>query len=422
MRFHELFYHLRDIHTVISRFDKQTIKNNFDNNFVVIDDPIDLFALKNKLYIQNRRQDSINRRLFITTGGMSLLTAISIRKEMNARNCEDYLIIETQTKHNSSFLECNTNIASLYDFKKIIFLQGQLNFNILINYGLEEIDEIFMVAHVKLYNYIIKLYPNTKYTFFEEAPGATSYPIYDYSKIKKVIVHNYIGKFNYLVWHNIKVKPNIEFIDEIFFNKILQEVRTKLNITLNIDKTEKYILLCGPDIDSKKYIKTKNVSVITNKLIKNGYKILFKKHPRDTDTYSFGNDIIAINTSYPIELYDLPVAAIVNFSSSLCITMPHFNKIAVFSDMIDIKQKKLDIPFMQNLNKYILKQYTIPIKVLLDFDHSNYNPSELKDKFMELFNKHILDIPDVSENKVIAKFIAKHSYIQSANFKLFMFP
>jgi hypothetical protein len=83
-------------------------------------------------------------------------------------NCEDYLLIVTNTRHNIAFLECNTKIASLYNFEKIIFLQKPLNYNICINYDLTEIDEIYMVAHLHIYNEITKLYPNVKYAFFKK--------------------------------------------------------------------------------------------------------------------------------------------------------------------------------------------------------------------------------------------------------------
>jgi hypothetical protein len=280
----------------------------------------------------------------------------------------------------------------------------------LIDYGLEKIDEIYMVSHLTIYSEITKLYPNIKYTLFEEGPGTLSYPVYNYSKIKRVIVHNYLEKFEYVVWHKTKIEPAIEFVDEEIFKITLSEVRKKLNILLDFEKNKKYILLCGPDIESKAKMKKETVYNIISRLIDNGYTILFKKHPRDTDPYIFNDSVINIDTSYPIELYDLNIVAVVNFTSSVCITIPYFNNIAVFSDTRHLRHKKVDMPHLSVLTHFILKQYTVPVDILLDFDHGNYSPADLTKKYMEVFKTHIEKIPVVKDNKTIMKFIKKIKY------------
>jgi hypothetical protein len=231
-------------------------------------------------------------------------------------------------------------------------------------------------------------------------------------------VHNYLGKFKYVLWHTTKKNPPIEFIDEGVFRSILAEVRLKLNIKLNLESDKKYILLCGPDVDSKRFIKIKNIYDIINNLTNKGYMILFKKHPRDTDPYIFPDSVMNIDTAYPVELYDINVVAAINFSGSMCITLPYFNDIAVFSDMRHIKNKKIDLPYMQILTHFIVNQYTAPIELLLNFDYDNKSPEILRDKCMELFKRHIDEIPDVENNKVIINFIKRNQkYLNRANFK-----
>jgi hypothetical protein len=419
IRLRELIYHVRDIHTTVLYLDREYLKDNFNNNLIVIDDPISAFILKNKIYIQNKNAQDTHRRLFITTGGISLITAISIKKSIMNSKCEDYLLIDTITKHSITFLENNTNIASLYDFKKIIFMQNQINYHILIDYGLENIDEIFMVAHLKLYQFIKLLYPSIPITFLEEGPGTLSYPIYDYSKINKVIVHNYLNKYDFVVWHTTKVKPIIEFVDEKIFQETLGEIREKLNIKMKLNPEEKFILICGPDIESKKYIKKTKINTHIIKLINRGYKILFKKHPRDTEPYIFDDAVTIIDTSYPIELYDLNIVAAVNYSSSICITLPYFKKLAVFSDMTHLKISKIDIPYMLKLTQFIIKQYTIPIEYLIKFDHKKYSSSQLRIELFNLTLEYIAKMPDVSNNNNINKLISKNiKYLNRVSFKI----
>jgi hypothetical protein len=411
-KFHELYDLIRGIHQTVQNIniiDKELLKDDFDNNLIVIADPIDRFITKNMQYQRNKKVEDTNKRLFITTGGISLITVLSIRKKMGSNNCEDYLIILGSNDNNPVFIDCNTNIAELSDFKKIIFLmQRPVNYRLLITFGLEEIDEIVMVANLYFYSCFTTLYPNIKYTLFEEGPGTISYPVYDYSKINKVIVHNYIGKFEYFIWHKTKINPTVEFVDEIIFNDILKDIRNKLNIVFDLDGNTKYILLCGPNLELKYHITANVINNLINKLVKQGYKVLFKKHPRDTDSYVFGDNVININTTYPIELYNLNIVAAVDFGSSVCITMPYFNKTAVFSDMPKYRYKSIDIPYMTVLLSFIIKQYTMPIKVLLDFDHKRYTPVELKNKFMEISNNNMDKIPRVSDNINIIKFLDRN--------------
>jgi hypothetical protein len=417
-KYRKLYNYFRDIHETIYLLDKQVLKNNFDNNLIFIDNPIDQFILKNNQYLKYKNKQDSHKRLIVTTGGISLITALSILKNLDSSNCEDYLIISGYTGTNPIFVECNCNIASLYNFKKIVFfMQKGFNYRLLIDLGLEKIDEIIMVSHLNFYSYFMQLYPNVKYTLFQEAPAALSYPVYDYSKISKIIIHNYLHKFDYFCWHKTTVNPNVECIDKVVFDGIINELRLKYNITLPINPDEKNILLLGPDVIQKKYLNINYIYKIAKGLIKHGYKVFFKKHPRDTEQYPFEDKVVIINTSYPIELYDLSVVAIVNFSVSGGITVPYFNKVAVFS-YLPIKGK-VDLPYLHGFLKYIISQYIVPIEKLTNFDHRKYTPLELKEKFMEIFNDYIEKIPIVSENRNIANFVSKNlNQLNNFNFKI----
>jgi hypothetical protein len=416
-KFREFYNYFRDIHETIYLLDKQVLKNNFDNNLIFIDNPIDQFIVKNNQYLKYKNKHDSYKRLIVTTGGISLITALSILKNSDSSNCEDYLIISGYTGTNPIFVECNSNIASLYNFKKIVFfMQKGFNYRLLIDLGLERVDEIIMVSHLNFYCCFMQLYPNVKYTLFQEAPASLSYPVYDYSKISKIIVYNYLHKFDYFCWHKTTVNPNIEYIDETIVDRIIDELRLKYNIKLPFKPDEKNILILAPAIAEKKLSQSIIYKTI-KKLIEQGYKIFLKKHPRDTDSYPFEDKIIIINTSYPIELYALPVVAVINFSVSGCITVPYFNKVAAFS-YLSIKNKA-DLPYLAEFQKYIIFQYTVPIKKLIDFDHRKYTPLELKEKFMEIFNDHIETIPVISKNRNIADFVSKNlKHLHSFNFKI----
>jgi hypothetical protein len=385
-----------------------------------VDDPLDKFVLKGYYYLQNRQKNDKIRRLFITSGGISLITLLAIRQKAGCDDMyEDFLVILGTSPNNYNFILDNKSVADLYNFKETYIYMQKISSYRFISFGPAEIDEVYVFMNLYFYSCFQKIYPYSRILLFDEGPvESISYPVYNYSQIRKVIVHNYLGKIDFFLWHSTSQKPIIEFVDESVFSNVLFNVREKLNIKLEIEnEDEKYILVCGPGGADKTLLKNGVVSNVINKLIQKGYKILFKKHPRDTSNYQFTSDVEFMNTTYPIELYDLNVVAAVNFSGSLGITLPYFNKIAVFSRIVT--NKRINEPWLTGLMQFIINQYVVPINVLLNFDHEKYSVSESRKKLFELFMKYINEKPAVSANKDIESFIKKNQKrLNKVNFKI----
>jgi hypothetical protein len=419
----ELTQKVRAIDDSLQYLNRQSLKQsglleNDENINCFIDDPLDNFVLRGYYYLQNRKENDKIKRLFITSGGISLITLLTIRQKMGYNNIyDDFLVILGTSPNNYNFILNNKNISDLYDFKKVYIYMQRISSYRFISFGPAEIDEVYVFMNLYFYTCFQKIYPYSKFILFDEGPfSAISYPVYNYSQIKKVIIHNYLGKINFILWHATDKNPVIEFVDKSEFIKVLSNVREKLNIVLEMEN-EKYILVCGPGGTNKILLKSGVVKSIISKLIQKGYKIIFKKHPRDTFDYKFDDAVRLINTAFPIELYDLNVVAAVNFSGSLCITLPYFNEIAVFSKIT--ASKKIDEPWLTGLMQFITNQYVVPINILLNFDHEKYSVSELKKELFELFIEYINKKPAVSLNKDITAFIKKNrNKLNKMNFKI----
>jgi hypothetical protein len=420
----ELTQKIRTLDDSLQYLNRQLIQDELserdDNPDCFVDDPLDKFVLKGYYYLQNRKENDKIRRLFITSGGISLITVLAIRQKIGYNNIyEDYLVILGTSPNNYNFILNNKNIADIYSFKKTYIYMQRISSYRFVKFGPAEIDEVYVFMNLYFYTCFQKIYPYSKFILFDEGPSTCiSYPTYNYSQIKKVIVHNYLEKIDFFVWHTVNQNPVIEFVDESEFDKVLSNVREKLNIVLKIEnKDEKHVLVCGPGGTDKVLLRNGTVNNVINRLIQKGYKIFFKKHPRDTFDYQFIGDVKLINTTYPIELYNLDVVAVANFSESLCLTLPYFNKIAVFSK-ISIN-RKIDKPWLTGLMRFIGSQYVVPLNILLNFDHEKYSVLELKKKLFELFIKYINEKPAVSLNKNIANFIKKNQKrLSKTNFKI----
>jgi hypothetical protein len=421
----EIVRKIRAIDDSLQYLNRQIIRQNAlseenENLGYFTDDPLDRFVLKGYYYLQNRKENDKERRLFVTSGGISLITLLAIRQKIGSNNkYEDFLVIFGTSPNNHGFLINNKNIADVYAFKKIYIYMQRISSYRFIDFGLAEIDEVYVFANLYFYTCFQKIYPYSKFILFDEGPASCiSYPVYNYSQITKVIVHNYLGKINFFLWHNTNKRPTVEFVDELEFANVLSNVQKKLHITLKMEnESKKCILVCGPGDVDKSLLKPDIIKGIINALIGKGYKVMFKKHPRDTLDYHFIQDVEFIDTAYPVELYNLNIVAAVNFGGSLGITLSHFNKIACFSK--NPTGGKIGVPWLTGLTQMIVSQYTVPIDVLLNFPHEKYSTAELKEKLFELFVEYVKEKPDVSSNENIGKFLKRNKgRLDKANFKL----
>ena len=77
-----------------------------------------IFKIERFLYkrIGNKK---IKRRLFLTSGNISLINILTILKQFPEENCEDILVIDTMSGK-KEFFDINFKAAQMHNFKKII--------------------------------------------------------------------------------------------------------------------------------------------------------------------------------------------------------------------------------------------------------------------------------------------------------------
>lgn len=390
-----------------------TVKHKVD-----LTQKIKKFVEKNNKFL-NRSDKTIKRRLFVTTGNISLLNNLTVIKQLNEKNCEDVLFILSHIA-NEDFIEHAKKIASLHDFKTIYSLHKKNAdcTDFFIKNKLTDFDEIYYVNFYKFVIMAKDLYPNAKWILTDEGVDGKLARIdhCDYDKVDKIIMHNYLDKIDYfgLDKHNAdKIIP----LDKKLFQEIAAKCAQFYPVDLNLKPDEKAVLFCGSywevtGLSKDEYMELQNKTI--EKLTNMGYKVLFKPHPRDPRNYIDNPNITILHTRLPLECYNLDIVAIVSMMSSASLQYLYFQDIPGFNilNMDFYSNAKFDSRWLDILFKKMLFEYTMPIDALYEVDPKLYSKDELKNILKDKCYQYLKSKPLLSQNKDFENFAREKGYFK----------
>ena len=317
----------------------------------------------------------MKKRLFITTGLISLINSMAIIDQLSQQqnNSDDYkndLIIYTAAL-NDNFIYINKKLLIDNYFKDVKFAE---NINITENY-----DEIYSTAQ-PIFNFWNN-YCNIN--LFEE--GISSYYSFDeinYNNICTIYLSNYFGKIKYQ--NSRDINKVIEIKRECVLN-IINKIRAKNNLDFS-DFRKKNLVLCLSQYVYQDFMSDEEVTLFYKKhidaLLKNDYSVLFKSHPRVNDTITeclnreYENnprvEFMPIYNNYPAELMipDLDLKAIVTSVSGGAISCSHLFNISCYGFGAELVRSKHPMDNIKNYTNVFL-EYIPHIRKL-------YEPSLIK--------------------------------------------
>lgn len=344
------------------------------------------------------------KRMFSSTGNISLINILTIINEIgDFDKYEDYLFIDTG-KGRKEFIEKQYEIASLHKFKKI-FVGYQINSGVVAVFNnFFKVDIAYVLNHVAHVSTIMPLYKNAKIILIDEGSGSLI-SFGSGEKNKSFKTHKYLGKIDFL---NTGADENITFEDMDIneFNKIADILEQKYPIDVEIAPEDKTIMYCGIYWEVTGYSKQDFDNIqkkVIEDLLKAGYKILYKPHPRDNEFYGFDKNpnVRFITSKLPIEIYNLDILAIVSVCSTASLNSAHYRNIPGFSHIKDESLKKSPNGTKMNLIKCMIKEYSPDYSELLKFDVRNTSKDELKHQIKNLYSDFINSKPLLSQNKKI---------------------
>lgn len=370
--------------------------------------------LEYKILRNKSKQSLTTKRLFSTTGNISLLKVLTLIKQTgNEDRYEDYLIIHSNGS--SDFWENNLKIAKMHNFKKIYtFVHIRYSSAFILN-NLYFFDEIYTINHPDHLGIIDEIYNRTKINLVDE--GCASLLNYNLDKIpnlSKFYTNVYLNKLDSFNFTN-ELKNKIVQLDNKILEDLTQKISIKYPIIPTINFNDKYILYCGiywevSGLSKDKFAKEQ--SELINNLLNTGYKILYKPHPRDTEFYGYENNpnVLFVTTVLPVEVYQWDVLAVVSMSSTTVINLAHYSKIAGFSNVLEEtlrpnRKDKVMIPLIRK----IISEYSPNYKELLKFDVKNLTKVELKAQITSYYDKFITKKTMLSNNPDIQNYYRSYN-------------
>lgn len=343
------------------------------------------------------------KRLFLTTGNLSLINANCYIHDCLNKNFENLLYIGGCGS--KQFIEHNNIIANFGNYKKIIFEQIDTSCKnhpetiseLIKKNKLNNVNEVVCVCHWAYLNVINQLFPNAKLSIIFE-----SLPIFKcdglvQNKISTLYLNNYLGKLDY----PFKLKRDTKILktNQNNYKKYITQIRKNLNLQIKLPKEGKWVLLCGAGFTQKFFGENINEKFI--KLLKTkGYEVMFKKHPRDSHDYSYlRGEVELLEESYQIEFYNLSdFVGVCAYNSNLLYTLPDLG-IPTFAIIIDEMKKENPEDLSIIRFTYIAENYALPFEELLNAD-LNKSTNELQKHFLNKLKERLKNKPVLSKNQI----------------------
>ncbi len=357
--------------------------------------------LKNLKKYEKSVKDNITRRLFITSGNLSLINTLAIINQFNLKeNCENSIFVWSHIS-NPEFEAVNEKISRMEKLKYYLtFFHCSLMdvYKYFIKNNLVEFDEIYFPNCKYMFEIVNFLFPNKKYYVIDEGVCVlVKHKGIDYSNAEKYIYAKYLNKID-ILGADEDIKNKIISLNKDEFLKISKQCEKIYPV--NINQYEKNIVFCGTTA-SLDYWTSEEISNAQNeiiqKLILKGYNVLFKPHPRDTFEYKENDKFKILNTKLPLECYSLKdkcLAVVSLFSSAVC-QMYYYQGIAGFCYSDFLKNNK-------DIGINIIREYSPSVDMLLSIDANLKTFEELQKEIQSKYEEWINKKPLLSENDLLA--------------------
>ncbi len=382
---------------------------------VNLDKKVKKFVRLNNQFL-NRKNKSIKRRLFLTTGNISLLNNLTIIKQLNEPNCEDVLFIFSIMK-NPAFDESCQKMASLHNFKKIYSFNSSSSDlrEYFIKNKLYDFDEIYFSNQYHFHLLSKELYPNTDWILTDEgAVGKLARHHYcDYDKVKKIMMLNYLDKLDFFGLNEQNMKKIVP-LDKKLFLEIGKKCAEMYPVNLDLKPDEKAVIFCGTwwegsGLTKEQYFELQDGTL--ERLISLGYKVFFKPHPRDPRNYINNPNISILKTALPLECYNFDVEAVVSLCSLATLHIPYLQNTPGFTVPIcDRLNIGFEFKWLGMLMKKMIEEYTTPVDELLSVNPKLYTKQELKNLLMTKCENYINSKPLLSQNKDLIEYARINGY------------
>ncbi len=349
-----------------------------------------------------KSESNITKRIFFTSGNLSLINTIAIINQLNYKTNSENTILVWSHIANPEFEKINkrlSNLASPARYLKFCNCKMKNLYNFFINNFLVEYDEIYILNCRYMFKIANFLFPNKKICLIDEGVCTLyKHKNYDVSNVEKAIFVKYLDKIDTLGFDE-EFKNKVITLDKQEFLKVAKQVQELYPLDIDLKAQDKNIILCGTT-EGLGFWTFKEIfeyqNKIANQLAKNGYTVLFKPHPRDKFVYKERENFKLLKTKLPLECYFLEnkCLGVVSLFSSVSSQIYYFHKIPGFCAY----------DFIANTNDMgidIIKEYSPSYEMLLSVDAKTKSFSEVQKEILTKYENFLKNKPLMSENETL---------------------
>lgn len=376
------------------------------------------YLKKHLRYKTVKKDTNTIKRLFITSGNLSLINTLACINQLNLTKNSKNSILVWSHAGTEEFQEVNKNLANsieLENYYKFCNVKLSDLYNHFIKNEFKEFDEIYFPNCRYTFDMVNILFPGLKYNITEEGVCVlVKHSGIDYSNVEKYIFAKYLNKLD-MSFLNENDKQKLITLKKSEFLKIANKYEKLYPLDVEFEPEDKNIIFCGT-LSSlgiwsfAEIIKYQNE--IIEKLTSKGYKVYFKPHPRDIYNYKESDKFRILKTKLPLECYNLQdkCLAVVSLFSSTSSQIYHYQGVAGFCDTDLIKG-------CSDFGLNIVGQYSMSYKTLLDIDIKSKTFAEIKKEILDKYTLALNDKPLLSENDYLNK-LYKTINFPTANYSL----
>lgn len=357
------------------------------------------FLRRKAAYLAREEKKSL-RRLFITTGNFQMVNALAIIDQQRATDAapvENHLLVWSFLT-NRDFEEMNAAIAracGITHYHSCCGLEwSSLQVaSYLIRHKLYAVDEVYSlqyVGHMEMYNMLYRgcahIITDESITSMVPAPGMVS------TQCRRIITTCYLNKLDYAEFPG---RPwQVEHLQREYFQRIAEKCVQMYPWPLSVAAGQRLVILCATYVATWDAFTAERQRDLIDGLVKRGYHILYKPHPRDAKLPDESESLTLLRSRLPLECYPLKgVLAVVSVNSSACTQSYHYSRVPGFVDYAYFQK------FGPEHISILAQEYTPPVEVLLGIDTAGLSLPELQQEIARVYHEHVDGKPMMSRNE-----------------------
>lgn len=329
-------------------------------------------------YLQNRASSDPVRRLFITSGTLSVINALCyIRETENEGNFSDTMLLYGNFFPN--FIKNIERFVTYGDFERILFCKHNNNIeNVLLSNNVTNVDEVVFIYNDEPKPVIQRLYKKAKLTVIFEAVPLMQ-PAKDKwdQPISCIYTRAVMDKIDY---PHPECGIPVRYMEKKTLLKLTRQIQEDLDLQIVPPYAGKWILFLCPDAWVQERLPVGYSEKLIKKLQRKGYDVMIKRHPRTPDHAYFTLGLESISTSYPVEFYDM---------SRLVGVFSYRTNALLFLQDLDVPTFCIDTVETESILSndalyYVAKHYSLPVKALLQENAKEKTAAKLREKFRKM--------------------------------------